>query len=51
LHALHALQDRSRLDRLRAEVLTARDHPVPIRVLAGRWTRVTLRYLIPPYMA
>ena len=35
---------------LRAEVPNANDPHVRVRVRSARWTVVTLRYLVPPYM-
>jgi hypothetical protein len=35
---------------LRAEVPKANDQPVRVRVRSAKWTAVTLRYLVPPYM-
>jgi hypothetical protein len=35
---------------LRAEVPKTRDQPLRVRVQPAKWTLVTLRYLVPPYM-
>jgi hypothetical protein len=29
---------------------TVQNHPVRVRVRSAKWTAVTLRYLVPPYM-